>query len=139
MPSELFSRSDRLKANQVKFFAMLARELCDVSVLSPDGPISEWPEYIRFIEGAYACGFVTGDFSATGKLAGGVSYEAVQKTPRIIQDCSLQTVRHVVHILVRAERSNLDLIDDEWGTIRQALATGLVNQIARRLEALLAD
>ena len=72
--------------------------------------LSELPEYGRFIEGAYGCGFVTTDFATGDKLASGASYQYLKNRPQEVQYLPLQTVKHMVHIPVRAERSNFEMI-----------------------------
>ena len=127
----------RLRESQINLFVLLARELQDAWRRAPHLPMSSRPEYRRFIDGAYACAFVTNDFSNDGRLAGGVSYERVQDNPRILQDCTLQTIRHVAHTLVRADHWNSQATDDEEvGVINRALASGLVTEVANRLDAI---
>lgn len=132
-----FSKRHRLKEYQVTLFLRLTCDLLEVRRRSPLGQLSSMPEYDRFVEGAYGCGFVTGDFTADGKLTAGESYEYITSHPQEVQFLGLQTVRHVVHILVRAERSNIEMVDEAEGSINHALSTGLLAAISARLEVLL--
>ncbi len=134
-----FSKRHRLKEHQVTLFLRLTCDLIEARRRSPLGKLSSIPEYDRFIQGAYGCGFVTTDFAVSGKLAAGESYEYITSHPQEVQFLGLQTVRHVVHILVRAERSNSEMVDEAEGIINHALSGGLLGAIAARLEALLND
>lgn len=49
----------------------------------------------------------------------------------------LQDIRQLVHFLIRRERWNIEMIDEREGTIRSSLEWGLLELIARRLEALI--
>lgn len=140
-PGELdrrpFFKRARLKEYQVSLFLRLTQELVEARRRAAWGKLSELPEYGRFIEGAYGCGFVTTDFATGGKLANRYSYQRLKDRPQEVQHLPLQTVRHLVHILVRAERSNFEMVDEKEGTINQALSNGLVAAIASRLEMIL--
>lgn len=140
-PDELdrrpFFKRSRLRQYQVSLFLRLTQELVEARRRAAWGKLSELPEYGRFIEGAYGCGFVTTDFATGGKLANGESYEHIKNRPQEVQYLPLQTVRHLIHILVRAERSNFEMVDEKEGTINQALSNGLLAAIAHRLETIL--
>lgn len=96
------------------------------------------PSYIRFIQGAYACGFVCGDLSSsdTGNMD---DYDKALCSPRMIEKWSLQKVRRLVTVMIRAERWNFQVVDEEVGTVRRALDSGLVDQASLRLRALIAE
>jgi hypothetical protein len=132
-----FFKRSRLREYQVSLFLRLMQELLEARRRAAAGTLSALPEYGRFIEGAYGCGFVTTDFATGDKLANGESYEHIKNRPQEVQYLPLQTVRHMVHSLVRAERSNFEMVDEKEGTINQALSNGLLAAIASRLEMIL--
>ena len=96
--------------------------------------LSTLPEYTRFIKGAYACGFVCDDFSPSQSF-NGLTYDQVLTRPHVLREGSLQLVRQVVHAVVRSERWNFQVVDEEVGVVWQALEKGLINEIANRLTA----
>lgn len=134
-----FFKRARLKEHQVVLFRRLTLELLEAHRRAAWGKLSALPEYERFIEGAYGCGFVTSDFSTGGKLVGGESYAYITSRPQEVQLLALNTVRHLVHVLVRAERSNFEMVDEAEGTINQAISNGLLAAIASRLEVILGE
>ena len=134
-----FFKRSRLREYQVSLFLRLMQELLEARRRAAAGTLSALPEYGRLIEGAYGCGFVTTDFATGDKLANAESYEYIKNRPQEVQYLPLQTVRHLVHILVRAERSNFEMVDEEEGTLNQALSNGLLAAIASRLEAILRE
>lgn len=133
IPFKPVLKRTRLNSHQTEFFGKLAGELIAATRGRSDAVLSQLPEYDRFILGAYACGFVCDDFRVDGRLSGGLNYRQIQGDPRLLNDCSFQTLRHTVHVLIRSEHHNSENIDNEIGVVRVALGNGMIDHIAHRL------
>lgn len=121
-----------LKAEQITLFALLAKELSRAWRQNTRQQLTTLPEYQRFFEGAYACGFVCSDFPP--EPPPGLSYESVRQRPQLLADQPLQAVRQLVHFLIRKERWNFEMADEPGGAIRGALDDGLVDALAEYLQ-----
>lgn len=117
---------------QAKFLAILARELIDeykmtTELEGKELELSEFfaiPAYIRFLHGAYACGFVCRDFTPDFPI------DAMLIRPReSLATLRFHQIRHYVHTLLRAER----WADGYSSPIRSALNAGTVEELHDRL------
>ena len=86
------------------------------------------PEYDLFHDAAYACGFVCAD------LTPNYSLESANIRPfELIGQESLNGLRHYLHTLLRAERSNR--MDGYFSPICAAIESGALSVVAQRLES----
>lgn len=142
-PTDAFDESDfrkrnRLKARQIEFVVLLMRELSVAwREQRSSRPLSALPEYNRFVLGAYACGFVCQDLPPRGPKSLGDDFADATARSGEIAKLPLQDIRQLVHFLIRRERWNIEMVDEQEGTIRGSLEWGLIDLIAHRLEALL--
>lgn len=96
------------------------------SQLPEDGwsSFTQTREYLLFITGAYACGFVCSDLKPKLDL------DRVNRSPRDqIARMDLKKLRHYVHMLLRAERAN----DGYGSVIWEAVRSGALEVLLRRL------
>jgi hypothetical protein len=86
------------------------------------------PEYEVFHDAAYACGFVCDDFVPNFpiELANERPHETLGRE-------SFAGLRHYIHTLLRAERSNR--IDGYFSPVCSAIQSGALGVIATRLES----
>lgn len=126
------SKHSPVYAEQAKFLAILARDLIDeyrmtIELEGKELDLSEFfiiPAYIRFLHGAYACGFVCRDFTPDFPI------DAMLIRPReSLSALSFHQLRHYVHTLLRAER----WADGYSSPIRSALDAGTVEALHDRL------
>ena len=112
--------------DQVSLFCRLSDDL--VRAFHDDSSKLRYkPEYERFVQGAYACGFVCSDIVPVGSVLKHAEKDGwVEKAPFV-------TVRRYVHTLIRSER-HADMGED-WGggNIYSAIRSGVLQRIVSRL------
>jgi hypothetical protein len=112
--------------DQVSLFCRLSDDL--VRAFHDDSSKLRYkPEYERFVQGAYACGFVCSDIVPVGSVLKHAEKDGwVEKAPFL-------TVRRYVHTLIRSER-HADMGED-WGggNIYSAIRSGVLQRIVSRL------
>ncbi len=129
--SDPFSRRSVLREEQVQLFAKLIRGL-EAAVRRANLPLDDlerfhaMPEYDLCVQGAYALGFVCGDFSIEG-----FDLAAMACRPQMVAGLPLQELRRYVHVVMRAER---------WShryssPVREAVEGGVLGMVAERLES----
>jgi len=125
-----------IRRSQAHFFATCITRLSEVSSrvfpsgYDPEAGHSEtlWSlqEYEVFHDAAYACGFVCNDFKPTYPI------DLVNTAPqKALGEESLSEIRHYIHTLLRAERSNR--MDGYFSPVLAALCSGALNVVAHRL------
>lgn len=124
------SRRAPVISDQANLFAKLTRNLIAAYGRHPRmglDDLYELSEYDTFCLGAYACGFVCRDFA----LMNGQTFEKMKGEPRLhLSDCSFRTLRHWIHMLLRAERWNHPYAS----VVGEAIETGALALVAERLE-----
>lgn len=87
---------------QAEFFAKLIRELLEVYQRNTAIELKYWfylPEYQRFIDGAYACGFVCNNLALMKE------FDLYQNRPEeYVRKAAWPKLRQYVHTLVRGEK-----------------------------------
>jgi hypothetical protein len=124
-PRRSRSRRARISPEQARFLARLIRELA--AVWRPGGdPLHDEPppEYTRFIEGAYACGFVDPD-----TIPHWEDLRRYTADPEGLRQISFDGLRAFVYMVIRNERAT-------GGGIAEALDSGALGIVAERLAAL---
>lgn len=132
------SKRTPVTEHQARFLAMLIRHLekgllihfkvrCAASVpYECFQEIWQLDEYRRFVDGAYACGFVCRDFKPDFPFESG--NHRPQETMRA---WTFHDLRHYFHTLLRAER----WADGYSSPILQAVMSGALGEAASRLES----
>ena len=84
------------------------------------------PAYDRFVQGAYACGFVMRDGKATHPMGrhAGRPMEAVHLI-------DFPTVRHLIHYILRAERHSFGYGSEIYTAMRSGLLPALADRLRR--------
>lgn len=125
------SKRTPVRAEQAQLFAMLTRDLIQATQRQRGMELETFialPEYQRFIVGAYACGFVCGDYAL---MDGGLFENAKARPREVLGSCSFRVLRHFMHMLLRAERWN-----HGFGShVQEALDNGVLDVVASRLES----
>ena len=136
--SKLPSKRASIREPQARYFALCIRGLEQAfrrsfdNSYNPDAGDSErfWalPEYDLLHDAAYACGFVCCDFKPNYPLerANNQPSESVGQEP-------LKGLRHYLHTLLRAERSNR--MDGYFSPICSAIESGALAVLAQRFES----
>jgi hypothetical protein len=83
-------------------------------------------EYRRFVDGAYACGFVCRDFKPDFPFESGN-----HRPEETIRAWTFHELRHYIHTLLRAER----WADGYSSPILEAVMSGALREVAKRLES----
>ena len=86
------------------------------------------PEYEVFHDAAYACGFVCTDFAPTYPID-----KANESCGETLRRVPFKELRHYVHTLLRAERSNQ--MDGYFSSVCSAIQSGALGIVARRLDS----
>lgn len=130
---ELPSSRDPINREQAVFMAILIQELVDEERIETDlnsGPLEledffNLPAYLRFISGAYACGFVCSDLTPD-------SFDISRPDiVRVLQEAPFEKIRAFTHVLLRSER----WADGMWSPVRNILATGALAAVGSRLNS----
>ncbi len=127
------SKRTSVYESQARFLAGCIRRLEEAyhshfdKPYNPDAGDSDrfWalPEYEVFHDAAYACGFVCTDFTPN---------YAIDRSEETLGRESFTGLRHYVHTLLRAERSNR--MDGYFSPVCSAIQSGALGIVARRLE-----
>ena len=122
-----FSRRSAVHECQVELLVLLARELIEAYTRRPQTSLADWfdlPEYRRFIVGAYAAGFVCGDFGPMKE------FEEMSSHPREnLGSAGFNRLRHWIHTLLRAEH----WADGYSSPIREVIVSGALMIVVNRL------
>lgn len=120
------TKRSRLTEYQVSLFCRLSDDLIR-AFHNDSSKLRYKPEYERFIQGAYACGFVCTDFVPIGSVL-----EQAEKDDWV-ENAPFISVRRYVHTLIRSER-HADMGED-WGggNIYSAIRNGVLQRIVSRL------
>jgi len=86
------------------------------------------PDYDMFHDAAYACGFVCNDLSPDFPID-----EANRRPRERLGNETFDGIRHYVHTLLRAERSNR--MDGYFSPVCAAIQSGALIVVAERLES----
>ena len=124
--SSIPTKRSKLSEDQVSLFCRLSDDLIR-AFHNDSSKLRYKPEYERFVQGAYACGFVCSDIVPVGSVLKHAEKDGwVEKAP-------LVTVRRYVHTLIRSER-HADMGED-WGggNIYSAIRSGVLQRIVSRL------
>jgi len=135
---KLPSKRTSVYESQARFFARCIRRLEEAyrrhfdKPYNPDVGDSDrfWalPEYEVFHDAAYACGFVCTDFASTYSID-----QANESRGETLSREPFKELRHYVHTLLRAERSNR--MDGCFSPVFSAIQSGALGVVARRLES----
>ncbi len=87
---------------------------------------SGMPEYERFMQSAICCGFVVNDYSRFFPLG-----EVHDRPSEVVPTLPFSKLRHYIHTLQRAEKSNHEYSTVLW----TAITSGALLLVARRLES----
>lgn len=113
---------------QVDLLALLTRELLAVYERNREITLDSWfalPEYMRFLKGAYACGFVCSNFSLMDDFL-----EYQNRPDEHIRTASWTQFRHYIHTLLRGEK----WADGYSSPILDAAKSGALTVVLERLE-----
>lgn len=81
-------------------------------------------EYLLFLTGAYACGFVCSN------LRPDVDIDRVNRSPEdYVDKFDLKELRHFVHTMMRSERSNFGLGSTIWESMRAGTLELLLDKL----------
>lgn len=128
------SIEDEIPPDLRRLFAGLARDLHAVRRADPDALMVGMPAYRRFVDGAYVCGFVCCDVHLAEAHG---FYRMMMEDPAALRAARLDTLRCLVHVMMRAERL-ADLWNDEGtggGVVEEAVRSGALAAIADGIEA----
>lgn len=117
---------------QAQLLARLICELQAAQLASPDTSLPDLPEYMRFIMGAYACGFVCTGIEIPDAAA---CYKFLERDPGAVGQAPFSIQRRAVHFIIRAERWN-DEDGTGGGVIEAALRNGVLPALANALDPL---
>jgi hypothetical protein len=107
--------------------ALAQHEVRVTSDLPEDGweSFTQTREYLLFLTGAYACGFVCAD------LRPNIDLDEVNRNPEAhIARFELKKLRHYVHTLMRAERANHGFGSSVWESMRTGALELLLHRLA---------
>ncbi|MBB5694591.1 hypothetical protein [Muricoccus pecuniae] len=122
------SSRQKINAFQASFFIRLIDELAAEESAAGRGPFRDLGAYSRFLEGAYACGFVCRDF-----LPEAFHWEVFLTNPDAVLSAPFKHVRQFVHYMLRAERHADAGFENGGGMVFEALRSGALSKISRRL------
>src|SRR5579871_3613174 len=114
--------------DQVKLFARLCDDLVLAWERQTNNVFRDLAEYDRLIIGAYACGFVCMDISPEAE-----NFDPFVRAPHRLEEADFNAIRRFVHFMMRCER-HTDCGDDlGGGAIYDAMQSGCLSIISRRL------
>jgi hypothetical protein len=122
------SINSQVSDDQVRLFASLCDDLVQAWGQRSHTVFRDLPEYDRLIIGAYACGFVCRDIPPRAD-----DFEPYVQAPHRLAEADFTIIRRFVHFMMRCER-HTDCGDDlGGGAIYEAIQSGCLPIISRRL------
>lgn len=131
--SDTLSARQLLTRDQIEMLALLLEDLC--TARHAGERFRDWPEVVRLMTGAYACGFVCKDMTHVRPH----HLDNLLRDPPALSRATLKELRRFVHMLMRAERWSDGGDDLGGGFIHQAWADGALRIVAVRLRAILEE
>jgi len=133
---KIISKDNPVYESQAKFLALCILQLDERTKRIKFDPDDKndvrdfWklPEYIIFHDATYACGFVCNDYSPDFNINA-----ANINSKNIISKASFEELRHYIHTLMRAERSNQ--MDGYFSPVLKAVLSDALTLVAIRLNS----